>query len=165
MKRFIFLLLIAGLVISVKFFGPLPYSYAQHLDYLHTYSEQEVLNKVLRTNDNSFEVRDRIPWTISTNVVVAISNTVGEVDIAMTGMVTQIHLVVPALTGSHTMTLKLEDAANYELFDSGAKAESATYVINQDVVVPSATITIQCTSSAAENDAAVTNNVVIIGLP
>ena len=101
-------------------------------------------------------------FTRSYTLTIAQSGTVASVTNAINGRVTQIHLIAPVLTSTNTMTLTFEDGAGNVLFDSGAKAEDTTNVMNVARTFVG-DITVKATSSGDEDDGPVTNLVYIYG--
>lgn len=62
-------------------------------------------------------------------VNVPVETAAGETDVPMNCLIKQIQFTVPALTGSHTAELKLQDEDNNTLYASTEKAESTTHVL------------------------------------
>ena len=86
-------------------------------------------------------------------VTVADNGTNGETDVALNGVIKQIHFTVPDLDAADTAELLLHDADNKVLYASGEKAESTTHVINVERAV-CGTITFRVECSASQEDAA-----------
>jgi len=98
---------------------------------------------------------------LETTVTIDISEstTIGETDVKINGIIRQMAVTVPALTGeATTVTFKIEDADDIEQFSQATIAEGASTVISTysslNLQIPVCnTTTLQITASAAQETA------------
>jgi hypothetical protein len=96
----------------------------------------------------------------------------GEIDTVKTatpvfeGEIKQIHLRVPDFTTATTLTLTIEDAEGYEIFNSGAQARNANYnlkatALDQSIPIPDGITTFRATLDDVSGDTLITARAVI----
>jgi hypothetical protein len=96
----------------------------------------------------------RLPVTVTIDV--SESTTIGETDVNFNGVILAYAITVPALAGTTTVTLKLEDEDDVEWYSKASIAEGATTVVtlqNTDCnlnLPVFGTTTVQVTASGAQ---------------